>query len=185
MQLKKFICVYTWYVNTPWCDVLINKVFSTFPTTRARNTTSNDVFPPGGIICWKNGWRKKKMAQYKWRWRSWCSQQTHTGSHNCSHVLTPKQLGLITWKILTLIPTTPDLKGLLLKKTLQLRANFSILVVTVIASSDCSVQCTQTAKTSRIYCWQRHCVHKCNSTEWILLYHLCCCRMFREYQKCW
>lgn len=48
----KFHLVYTWYVNTPWCDVLINKVFSTFPTTRARNTTSNDVFPPGGITCW-------------------------------------------------------------------------------------------------------------------------------------
>lgn len=43
--------VRTWYVNTPCCDVLINKVFSTFPTTRARNTTSKDVFPPGGIIC--------------------------------------------------------------------------------------------------------------------------------------
>lgn len=52
---KKKVChfICTWYVNTPWCDVLINKVFSTFPTTRARNTTSNDVFPPGGIICWK------------------------------------------------------------------------------------------------------------------------------------
>lgn len=43
--------IITWYVNTPWCDVLINKVFSTLPTTRARKTTSKDVFPPGGIIC--------------------------------------------------------------------------------------------------------------------------------------
>ena len=42
--------ILTWYVNTPWCEVFINKVFSTFPTTRARKTTSNDVFPPGRII---------------------------------------------------------------------------------------------------------------------------------------
>ena len=26
-------------------------MFSTFPTTRARNTTSKEVLPPGGIIC--------------------------------------------------------------------------------------------------------------------------------------
>jgi hypothetical protein len=38
--------------------VLINKVFSTFPTTLARKTTSNDVFPPGSIF-----WKKKKVIK--------------------------------------------------------------------------------------------------------------------------
>lgn len=50
----------TWYVKTPWWDVLINNVFSTFPTTRARKTTSNEVFPPGGII-----YTKKEEEIYK------------------------------------------------------------------------------------------------------------------------
>lgn len=53
----------TWYVNTPWCDVLINKVFSTFPTTLARNTTSNEVLPPGGIICKKKKDKNTKLAK--------------------------------------------------------------------------------------------------------------------------
>lgn len=40
--------------------MLINKVFSTFPTTLARKTTSKDVLPPGRIF-----WRKKKDKQSK------------------------------------------------------------------------------------------------------------------------
>jgi len=43
----------TWNANSPWCDVLMNNVFSMFPTMRGRKTTSNEVLPPGGRI-----WRK-------------------------------------------------------------------------------------------------------------------------------
>lgn len=64
-----FILAFTWYVNTPWCDVLINKVFSTFPTTRARNTTSNDVFPPGGIICTRNRLKMEKEGNLHKKWQ--------------------------------------------------------------------------------------------------------------------
>lgn len=43
----------TWYLKDPR-DVWIYKVFSTFPSCRARKTTSNVVFPPGGTICNSN-----------------------------------------------------------------------------------------------------------------------------------
>lgn len=94
----------TWYVNTPWCDVLINKVFSTFPTTRARNTTSNDVFPPGGITCKDE--EKHFNSKHNDDWRR-TANQLHESIY--SNKLQHKRSAA--------------------RKTLQLCAKFSILVL--------------------------------------------------------
>lgn len=105
-----FILAFTWYVNTPWCDVLINKVFSTFPTTRARNTTSNDVFPPGGIICIRTRLKIEKEGNWHNKWhgnKHFLTEYSLQQSFTCTD---PLPAGLITWKSWKLTLTTPDLK---------------------------------------------------------------------------
>lgn len=69
-------------------------MFSTFPTTRARNTTSNDVLPPGGIICWKAEGEKRTLIMTE----VGRVQQTHRASHWCGRA-DPSSAGPITREV--------------------------------------------------------------------------------------